>query len=121
MSVLENRVRLSGLVLMLSGLAAITAPVAAEPSGYTLERVVILSRHGVRSPTKQTQLMNDVTPDKWPQWPVKAGYLTPRGAELVTLMGGFYGDYFRSLGLLAAGCPAEGGYMHRQISINVPA
>ncbi|CNC27210.1 AppA family phytase/histidine-type acid phosphatase [Yersinia similis] len=108
MSVLENRVRLSGLVLMLSGLAAITAPVAAEPSGYTLERVVILSRHGVRSPTKQTQLMNDVTPDKWPQWPVKAGYLTPRGAELVTLMGGFYGDYFRSLGLLAAGCPAEG-------------
>lgn len=109
MSVLENRVRLSGLVLMLSGLAAITAPVAAEPSGYTLERVVILSRHGVRSPTKQTQLMNDVTPDKWPQWPVKAGYLTPRGAELVTLMGGFYGDYFRSLGLLAAGCPAEGG------------
>ncbi len=28
MSVLENRVRLSGLVLMLSGLAAITAPVA---------------------------------------------------------------------------------------------
>lgn len=109
MSVLENRTRLSGLVLMLSGLASIAAPVAAQPSGYTLERVVILSRHGVRSPTKQTQLMNDVTPNKWPQWPVAAGYLTPRGAELVTLMGGFYGDYFRSQGLLPSGCPAEGG------------
>ncbi|WP_145562812.1 AppA family phytase/histidine-type acid phosphatase [Yersinia aldovae] len=108
MTVLKNSLQLSGLVLMLSGFTVTAAPAVAQPAGYTLERVVILSRHGVRSPTKQTQLMNDVTPDKWPQWPVKAGYLTPRGAQLVTLMGQFYGDYFRSKGLLLAGCPAEG-------------
>lgn len=108
MTVAKNRLRLVALTLILSSFTISATPVVAQPGGYTLERVVILSRHGVRSPIKQTQLMNDVTPDKWPQWPVKAGYLTPRGAQLVTLMGGFYGDYFRSRGLLPAGCPAEG-------------
>lgn len=108
MTIAMNSMRLSALSLMLGSFAISAAPVAAPAAGYTLERVVILSRHGVRSPTKQTQLMNDVTPDKWPQWPVQAGYLTPRGAQLVTLMGGFYGDYFRSQGLLPTGCPADG-------------
>ncbi|MDN0120318.1 AppA family phytase/histidine-type acid phosphatase [Yersinia frederiksenii] len=108
MTVAKNRLRLVALTLILSSFTISATQVVAQPGGYTLERVVILSRHGVRSPIKQTQLMNDVTPDKWPQWPVKAGYLTPRGAQLVTLMGGFYGDYFRSQGLLPAGCPAEG-------------
>ncbi|MDN0105774.1 AppA family phytase/histidine-type acid phosphatase [Yersinia rochesterensis] len=108
MTIAKEYLWLSALTLVLSSSTLSAAPLAAQPTGYTLERVVILSRHGVRSPTKQTQLMNDVTPDKWPQWPVKAGYLTPRGAELVTLMGGFYGEYFRSHGLLPAGCPADG-------------
>ncbi len=107
MTITVDSLRLSVLTLILSSYAISAAPVAIQPTGYTLERVVILSRHGVRSPTKQTQLMNDVTPDKWPQWPVAAGYLTPKGAQLVTLMGGFYGDYFRSQGLLAAGCPTD--------------
>ncbi|WP_145523432.1 AppA family phytase/histidine-type acid phosphatase [Yersinia rohdei] len=108
MTVASYRLRLPALALMLSSFALGAAPVITAPAGYTLERVVILSRHGVRSPTKQTQLMNEVTPNKWPQWPVKAGYLTPRGAQLVTLLGAFYGEYFRSQGLLPAGCPPEG-------------
>ncbi|EMQ4315727.1 AppA family phytase/histidine-type acid phosphatase [Yersinia enterocolitica] len=108
MSVAKKYLHLSAVTLIMGCFTAGAAPIVTAPTGYTLERVVILSRHGVRSPTKQTQLMNDVTPDKWPQWPVKAGYLTPRGAELVTLMGGFYGDYFRSQGLLSEGCPVDG-------------
>ncbi|CNH37801.1 AppA family phytase/histidine-type acid phosphatase [Yersinia pekkanenii] len=108
MAVAKNSLRLSALALMLGSFTTNATLAVAPPSGYTLERVIILSRHGVRSPTKQTQLINDVTPDKWPQWPVPAGYLTPRGAQLVTLMGGFYGDYFRNQGLLPAGCPADG-------------
>ncbi|CRY53421.1 phosphoanhydride phosphorylase [Yersinia intermedia] len=103
-----KNLRLIALLLMLGSFANHAAPIIAPPTGYTLERVVILSRHGVRSPTKQTQLMNDVTPDKWPQWPVQAGYLTPRGAQLVTLMGAFYGDYFRLRGLIPEGCPPNG-------------
>lgn len=103
-----KNLRLMALLLMLGSFASHAAPIVSPPTGYTLERVVILSRHGVRSPTKQTQLMNDVTPDKWPQWPVQAGYLTPRGAQLVALMGAFYGDYFRHRGLIPMGCPPSG-------------
>jgi 4-phytase / acid phosphatase len=68
MTITVDSLRLSALTLILSSYAISAAPVAIQPTGYTLERVVILSRHGVRSPTKQTQLMNDVTPDKWPPW-----------------------------------------------------
>lgn len=71
-----------------------------EPSGYQLEKVVILSRHGVRAPTKMTQTMRDVTPHQWPEWPVKLGYITPRGEHLISLMGGFYRERFQQQGLL---------------------
>ena len=58
----------------------------SEPE-LKLESVVIVSRHGVRAPTKATQLMQDVTPDAWPTWPVKLGWLTPRGGELIAYLG----------------------------------
>ena len=37
---------------------------AEEQNGMKLERVVIVSRHGVRAPTKFTPIMKDVTPDQ---------------------------------------------------------
>ena len=76
-------------------------------SGYQVEKVVILSRHGVRSPTKMTQTMRDVTPNSWPEWPVKLGYITPRGEHLISLMGGFYREKFQQQGILSQeNCPA---------------
>jgi 4-phytase/acid phosphatase len=56
-------------------------------SEMKLERVVILSRHGVRAPTKSTALMKDVTPYQWPQWDVPLGWLTPRGGQLISELG----------------------------------
>lgn len=108
MEIIDRLSKLSALMLL--GCSCLPALAVSTPvNGYVLERVVILSRHGVRSPTKQTDLMNNVTPDKWPQWPVQAGYLTPQGEHLMTLMGGFYRDYFRSHNLLPAqGCPTDG-------------
>lgn len=94
-------------ILIISGL--IVSPTVAKPAEYTLRQVVILNRHGVRSPTQQSKLLNEITPDSWPIWLVKPGYLTPRGELLMTLMGKFYGDYFRNKGLLPEhGCPANG-------------
>ena len=75
-------------------------------SGYQVEKVVILSRHGVRAPTKMTQTMRDVTPNTWPEWPVKLGYITPRGEHLISLMGGFYRERFQQQGILSQdNCP----------------
>lgn len=107
--------KLPGHALLLALLTALslsstTANAADTPSpGYRLEKVVILSRHGVRSPTKMTPLMRDVTPNAWPEWPVKLGYITPRGERLVSLMGGFYRARFQQQGLLEKGlCPTPG-------------
>ena len=74
-----------------------------------LESVVIVSRHGVRAPTKATQLMQDVTPDAWPTWPVKLGWLTPRGGELIAYLGHFQRQRLVADGLLTKkGCPQPG-------------
>jgi len=99
------------LLILISASSLSTAAYASDtpPSGYQLEKVVILSRHGVRAPTKMTQTMRDVTPEVWPEWPVKLGYLTPRGEHLISLMGGFYRQNFQQRGILPKeGCPAPG-------------
>lgn len=93
----------------IASLAAMAAPSLVLAEENILEQVVVLSRHGVRSPTKQTALMNAVTPNPWPTWPVPAGYLTPRGEQLVGQMGDFYGQYLRAKGLLPTdACPMDG-------------
>ncbi|EFK5431254.1 AppA family phytase/histidine-type acid phosphatase [Escherichia coli] len=80
----------------------------SEPE-LKLESVVIVSRHGVRAPTKATQLMQDVTPDAWPTWPVKLGWLTPRGGELIAYLGHYQRQRLVADGLLAKkGCPQPG-------------
>ncbi|EPO2682874.1 bifunctional acid phosphatase/4-phytase, partial [Shigella flexneri] len=77
----------------------------SEPE-LKLESMVIVSRHGVRAPTKATQLMQDVTPDAWPTWPVKLGWLTPRGGELIAYLGHYQRQRLVADGLLAKkGCP----------------
>lgn len=96
------------LIPFLSLLIPLTSSPAfaqSEPE-LKLERVVIVSRHGVRAPTKATPLMQDVTPDTWPEWPVKLGWLTPRGGELVTYLGHYQRQRLVADGLLAKnGCP----------------
>ncbi|ELM3721806.1 AppA family phytase/histidine-type acid phosphatase [Edwardsiella piscicida] len=82
---------------------------AAEPAVRHLERVVIVSRHGVRAPTKMPALIREVTPDTWPVWPVPLGDITPRGESLVTLLGAYYRQQLSREGLLPAqGCPPAG-------------
>ena len=65
----------------------------------TLDRVVILSRHNIRSPLSGSgSLLGDITPHTWFEWTSKPSELSQRGAILETLMG----QYFR-LKLEAAG------------------
>ncbi|MGL9664533.1 histidine-type phosphatase, partial [Escherichia coli] len=56
-----------------------------------------------------TQLMQDVTPDAWPTWPVKLGWLTPRGGELIAYLGHYQRQRLVADGLLTKkGCPQPG-------------
>ncbi len=63
----------------------IACPAWADEQGELL-KVVVLSRHGVRSPTQDAKLLALWSRKEWPQWPVDKGELTSRGARLVTAM-----------------------------------
>ena len=69
--------------LTTSGLAQ--TPVA-PPAGLTVDRVVLLMRHGVRPPTKAPPMPTGTADQAWPAWPVQPGYLTPHGAAAVRLI-----------------------------------
>ena len=99
---------LAGILAVLLA-ACLAAAGEAREDRYQLESVVILSRHGVRAPVAVTPLMEDLTPDRWPRWPVADGDLTPRGAHLVTLLAAYYRQLFMEQALLPpSGCPSDG-------------
>lgn len=76
----------------------------SKPQGK-LKFVVIVSRHGVRSPTGKTDQLNQFSSQPWPVWSVPPGYLTEHGFTLMKLMGGFQREFLIKQGLLAArGC-----------------
>lgn len=87
-------------------LAADAIPSSAQTSTSSdVKTVVVVMRHGVRSPTHPTELQ-PYARDKWPAWEVQNGYLTPHGALLVKQLGTYYRRTYSAL-LGASGCPAK--------------
>jgi 4-phytase/acid phosphatase len=91
-----------------SGAMGVLAQESPAPSAE-LKFVVILSRHGVRSPTWTTERLNQYSTEAWPDWGVQPGYLTPHGRTLMELFGAYDRAYLSHLGLLSAkGCEDAG-------------
>ncbi len=87
----------------------VSAPAAEVlASGPVLTKVVVVSRHGVRSPTQARHTLEEWSARKWPQWPAPRGHLTARGAWLVNMQWSVLGSWFREKGLLPQGCPHAG-------------
>lgn len=61
--------------------AAPSAPLPSTQYGAVLERVVLLARHGIRSPTKPPQTLQAQTGHAWAQWPAAPGELTAHGKQ----------------------------------------
>lgn len=97
-------------LLALCALLGVSDGIAAEaPSEGTLLKTVVLSRHGVRSPTQSPETLGEWSRKDWPAWPVPAGELTPRGAALVTELWKQQAVFLREAGLLPTGtCPEAG-------------
>ena len=94
----------ASLVLIAAGRAVAADAGAAPP---VLQAVVVVSRHGVRSPTKLGEL-DAYAAQPWPAWPVGPGELTPHGAMLMTAFGRAYRESFAAAGLRGAECPPAG-------------
>lgn len=73
---------------------------------YQLEKVVEISRHGVRPPTPGNRKeIEAATQRPWTQWTTHDGELTGHGYAAVVNKGRWEGEHYRQLGLLTQGCP----------------
>jgi 4-phytase / acid phosphatase len=99
------RVNLLALVTIFVAATAAAAMQDTTPPGPRLRFTIILTRHGVRSPTWTAADLNAYSAEAWPDWGVAPGNLTPRGNALMTLFGSYYRLYFADTGLLhPTGC-----------------
>jgi 4-phytase/acid phosphatase len=105
-------IRVFTVVLVASLLAALmpaSAEILPTPPGWQVDRAVLVNRHGVRSPTEPNERLDRYSATPWPAWPVEPGYLSPRGEELMRLMGGYYRVLYGGRGLVQADdCPTAG-------------
>lgn len=77
---------------------------------YTLERVVALSRHNIRSPLSGGgSVLSRITPHNWFDWTSAPGELSLKGGALETMMGQFFRQWLVSEGLMTENeIPSEG-------------
>ncbi len=75
-----------------------------------LEKVVVLSRHNLRTPTAGGKdILPRLTPHPWLDWTAAPGELSMKGAELETLMGQYFRQWLEAEGLMDANYePAPG-------------
>ena len=100
-------------ILLLSTIVSFSVQLASQTHApHEQERlrfVVIVTRHGVRSPTGKIDQLNRYSNQSWPVWNVPPGYLTEHGAKLMTLFGIYDRELLVKQGLLAPdGCNDAG-------------
>jgi 4-phytase/acid phosphatase len=102
---LEKLWIVASVVCILFRLTAIAESGDVSSSGPHLKFALILTRHGIRSPTWTNDRLNVYAKEEWPGWSVAPGMLTPHGRALMVSFGGYYREYFASQGLFSAqGC-----------------
>jgi hypothetical protein len=79
-------------------------------TGYTLEQVVILSRHNLRAPLSSNgSVPQELTPHKWINWSAGPSELTVKGGILETNMGQYFRKWLDEEGLISENSiPAPG-------------
>ena len=77
----------------------------APPQTDELRFVVMMSRHGIRSPTWKPDQINEYSVAAWPDFRVPPGFLTPHGRNVMKLFGAYDRAYLAKAGLFSAtGC-----------------
>jgi 4-phytase/acid phosphatase len=101
--------RLRALVFLAAAwVVGAVPPAAGAAPSLQLRYVVIIARHGVRSPTWKAERLNQYSTEPWPEWSVPPGNLTPHGRALMKLLGAYYREWLSGEGLLhQTGCEDE--------------
>ncbi|MCK0845922.1 bifunctional glucose-1-phosphatase/inositol phosphatase [Escherichia coli] len=87
----------AGIVLLASNAQAQTVP-----EGYQLQQVLMMSRHNLRAPLANNgSVLEQSTPNKWPEWDVPGGQLTTKGGVLEVYMGHYMREWLAEQGI----CP----------------
>ena len=106
---------LVALALILASVASFAEadPVQAEPSvanSYTLEQVVVVSRHNLRAPLSSNgSIPNELTPHSWINWTSKSSELTLKGGVEETAMGQYFRKWLDAEGLIPENSIPEEG------------
>lgn len=92
----------AGIVLLASNAQAQTVP-----EGYQLQQVLMMSRHSLRAPLANNgSVLEQSTPNKWPEWDVPGGQLTTKGGVLEVYMGHYMREWLAEQGMVKSGeCP----------------
>jgi 4-phytase/acid phosphatase len=83
-----------------------------QAQGEKLKFALVLTRHGVRSPTWTNARLDEFSKNSWPKWAVAPGLLTPHGKTLMTQFGAYYRLSFSELGLLSTEGCAEASHIY---------
>jgi 4-phytase/acid phosphatase len=93
------------LAFILPCIVTLSAPAQEESAHEHLKFALILTRHGVRSPTWTNERLDEFSKEAWPKWDVAPGLLTPHGKTLMTQFGAYYRQSFAVEGLISRmGC-----------------
>jgi 4-phytase/acid phosphatase len=105
------------LIAAMSGMSSLwgsDVPAHAPPASNApavdlkLMRVVMLSRHGVRSPIEGPEELHRLAPREWPTWPVGPGELTAHGERGERILGRYFRAVYAADGLVASQeCPSR--------------
>ena len=86
------------------------ARAADTEAAFALDRVVVLSRHNIRSPLSGSgSLLGDITPHEWFQWTSSPSELSLRGGVLETIMGQYFRLWLEEEGLFPENYQPEEG------------
>lgn len=84
----------------------------ASESGYRLSKVLVLSRHNLRTPTaNSSKVLASLTPHGWFDWTGAPGELSLKGGQLETIMGQYFRQWLEAEGLIAANDVPDVGEM----------
>lgn len=82
----------------------------AEQAEGTLDRVVILSRHNIRSPLSGSgSLLGEITPHEWFRWTSSPSELSLHGGVTETIMGQYFRLWLEDAGLFPENYQPEEG------------